>query len=767
MSKLPLSIICSVGIWAYQAAAAPVFIQKISIAPQEDVKTGRYSLSLKFHIQGASLQQWQFGFYMPRSFRKTTQSNRSLTMRICDSVNNLCSSLFYAKTPFTTPDLSTVFTTIVAPAAPFPLLQGHSYTIQFQHIHSHSPENVSALPQNIFLVSNQRIMYLPTMLADYKISSLKESELIAKVKQRISTEWQNSTTANPIINIIPTPLNYALESGQYSIPSNLKIHDLSMEAVSQIQLWQQALKSDLQINSKIDQNPEDNGITLRTVSTGEIHNPEGYRLQINAQQIIIEASSGAGFFYALQSLRQLWFKQSTLPILIINDAPKFPYRGILLDVARHYFTLSELKNFIDIMAAAKLNTLHLHLSDDEAFRLNFPDYPELSSVGARRGYGLQNGPMAFVQNNLSRAVSGDKIASAATFYQGSYSKQDIQELTNYANLRQITIIPELDIPGHARALIKSLPDIFHEANDTSEYAGFGDDSIPVCAYASASKFGTKLTSTLSNLTYQTAMLFNQQNTSYAKDREISIGGDEVFKGTWDYAPSCQLSPWKNMDSLGKEHYFFELFNNNPHLNTLLFSGWHEFILNHDGKLNSELAIKPHKVAHVWVWGKSSDSLNKAITLANNNYPVVLAYSEYLYFDMTYTADFTEPGFYWASKNQDTYTTLSSARVADLTQQKSRNPQNILGLEGALWTDVIPSYSHLQYMALPKLAGLAEAAWSPRELSKEDNPNWQSLAQRLGCGRTGFLAYLNQRFAANYRGYPHGIMLEAPLVCEHN
>ena len=139
-----------------------------------------------------------------------------------------------------------------------------------------------------------------------------------------------------------------------------------------------------------------------------------------------------------------------------------------------------------------------------------------------------------------------------------------------------------------------------------------------------------------------------------------------------------------------------------------------------------------------MWGKSSEVQSKAITLANNNYPVVLEYSDYSYFDMTYTPQLKEPGLYWASKFGDTNASLSAAVAATNTQQQSNKPENIIGLEGALWADVIPDYTQLQYMALPKLAGLAEASWSAESVTDiQGRADWQSLSYRLGCGKSGF------------------------------
>jgi hexosaminidase len=371
--------------------------------------------------------------------------------------------------------------------------------------------------------------------------------------------------------------------------------------------------------------------------------------------------------------------------------------------------------------------------------------------------------MAMIQKNLSKA-SAD-LPSAADNYAGSYTIADLQELINYANLRQITIIPEIDIPGHSRALMKAMPEAFYEAGDNSEYAGYGDDVLPVCAFASTSELGQRFTADLTTIAFQITKIFNQQTTAYAIANELSIGGDEVFSGTWEKSPSCQVAPWKSMNTRQKEHYFLDLFNNNADLNHIKLSGWHEFVINRDNKTKSTHGVSAGEVGHVWVWSSGGTARKQAVMLANEGYPVVMDYADSLYFDMTYTPAFKEPGFYWATKFGDTYAALDSADQATLTISNTSQPQNILGLEGALWADVIPDYTQLQYMALPKLAGLAEAAWSTPATARGTPPNWRSLAHRLGCGQSGFLSYLHQTFNVTYRGYPNGISREAPLACQ--
>jgi len=741
-------------------------IKQVIVGPQAGDKPSNFSINISLNNNYKNLNNWQFGFYMPRNFRQTSTSNRNLSMKICDNTNQ-CTRLAYQKAKFTDPDLSTVFTTIVKPVTSYPLQKNKKYTISLQHNSSRAPQNYSSLPQNFFITNNDDVINLATTPGSYVLTKATAKADRAATIKRISSNWQNSSTLETPVDVIPSPAHVtAIDNTKFfSLTDNTSIHNLAELDKSQINLWQKALQNDQDISASVDTKETDNGIILNKVGNSKMENPEGYNIDITASTITVTASHDAGFFYALQTLRQLWFKQKKLTAMTILDTPKFRYRGVLLDAARHYFTVKQLKNFIDVMAAAKLNTLHLHLSDDEAFRLELDDYPQLAKIGATRGYGKQIGPMAFPQKNLGKTAANETVAQADTAYGDSYSKSDMEELIKYANLRQITIIPEIDIPGHSRAMMKAMPEAFYEAADHTEYAGYGDDSLPVCAYGSNSQFGKKFTSTLNGILADAAGIFANQTTLYAVNNEISIGGDEVFNGTWEDSPECQQSPWKNMSELEKEHYFLDNLNDDARIGKLKLSGWHEFVLYKNGELNSKHGIAPNQVGHVWVWDSSSKSIARAVTLANASYPVVLEYSDYLYMDMTYTPELKEPGLYWATKFADTYALLSSTAPIAKTIARTRKPEQILGVEAAVWADVIPSYSQLQYMTLPKLAGLAEASWSHSSYSS-NQPNWRSLANRMGCGNNGFLAYLHQTYNVTYRGYPNGISLEAPQACNN-
>jgi hexosaminidase len=411
------------------------------------------------------------------------------------------------------------------------------------------------------------------------------------------------------------------------------------------------------------------------------------------------------------------------------------------------------------MATHKLNTLHIHFSDDEGFRLTLDQYPTLRSIGSRRGFGQMIAPMVFLQANLDKTYTGKRpYPYADTIYAHSYSKSDIKKLIAYANVRKITIIPEIDLPGHAHALIKSLPNSFVDPSDHSKFAsvqGYTHDVLPICTYNTNISVGPKFTKDINIIVKKIAEMFDGQTSLYALHNEISVGGDEVSSDAWTDDASCQgdLSKLKALD---KEHYFFHQLALNNH--DILFSGWQQLVQNDDISLGYPI-VSSLQTGHIWVWSKAKQGIDQAVNLAKNNYGLVLTFADQTYFDLTYTADIDEPGFTWATDYSDTYAALSSSLSAEAILNripKAAQKANLLGIEGSLWSENLATYEHLIYMALPKMAGLAEASWSPAK-----NIDWRNFSKRLGCGDSGFLYYLNKLYAIHYRGYPNGISLEIP------
>lgn len=741
-----------------------------------DTAASEFSTEIKFTNGINQLTTWQVGFYMPRTFASlvTTMQNINprLDMKICSASDskNCVPLTFQQASSVAQVDQSTGNTTLLAPQTSFSLLPNTQYVMTLAHNNQWNAGNYSAFPQNLFIVNAGVVSNIPTTASNYTLLNYDATAVAQKISTHLSDNWTHSNTVTSTLNVVPTPQKFVSTSGTYDLQNGVTIHNTLNNDNTIANFFVADLLSDLKVSATVDNQTAASGIVISKMSDPTLinNNPEGYQIVLTNNVINIYALNNTGILYALQTLRQLWNQSTALPAGTITDYPRFKYRGVLLDTARHFFNVDDIKHLIDIAATHKLNTLHMHFADDEGFRIGLKDYyTPIATIADTRGYGNNIMALMFIQANLD--ITNSNVIPypyADTKYTGTYSEDDLHALLSYANVRGITIIPEIDMPGHIRALIKAFPDKLVTPMDRSKFIsvqGYNDDVLPVCTYGTNISVGATFTALINDITAKTAALFSNQTTLYAAN-EISVGGDEVSGAAWTNDSSCRGS-WSNLSALEKSHKFFGILAvNNP---TVKISGWQQYIQNDDTTLGSNI-VAAVQSGHVWVWNTATPGTSQAENLAKNNYPVVLAFADENYFDLAYTPDITEPGFTWAAPFLDTESALSSALSANsvlaglaIDQQKY-----ITGVEGTLWSENLPTYNHMIYMALPKMAGLAEAGWSSSTVTTADNKlNWQDLAMRLGCGKTGFLAYLNKVHGVHYRGYPNGISLEVPsTIC---
>jgi hexosaminidase len=763
-------------------SAAPLLtINSISIGNMAgDTAASEFSTTINFTNGVNPLTNWQLGFYMPRSFAMLTSAtqniNPRLNMQICNvnDPTNCANLVLQAATAISDVDQSVGNTTILAPQTTFSLVPNAQYVITLAYNNQWNVGNYSAYPQNFFMINAGLISNIPTTPSDYTLLNYDASKTTQTIAAHINTNWQNSNTVVTPLSVIPQPQNFAAGTGVYTLQNGLAIHNTLNSDNTVANFMAADLLSDVQISAPVDNQTAATGIIISKIADQELinNNPEGYQIVMTNGAINIYAINNTGVFYALQTLRQLWNQSTTLATGTITDYPQYKYRGVLLDTARHFFSVSQIETLIDLAATQKLNTLHMHFADDEAFRIGLNDYyTTIASSADTRGYGNNMMALMFIQANLDITTPKPTVhyAYVDTKYTGTYSESDLQDLISYANARSITIIPEIDLPGHARALIKAFPTELVDPNDQSKFIsvqGYNDDVLPVCTYNTNISVGAKFTALINDIIAKSAALFKDQTTLYAAN-EISIGGDEVSSGAWTNDTSC-IGTWSALSALQKSHKFFGMLAAaNP---VLKISGWQQYIQNDDVTLGIDI-VPATQSGHVWVWNTAAPGILQAISLAQNNYPVVLAFADENYFDVAYTPAITEPGFTWSAPFLDTQAALSSAVSAQtvINGLVADDQKNILGLEGTLWSENLPSYEHMIYMALPKMAGLAEASWSNSGVTAYNNqPDWKDLVGRLGCGQTGHLAYLNKLYGVKYRGYPNGIALEVPAaVCPIN
>lgn len=534
---------------------------------------------------------------------------------------------------------------------------------------------------------------------------------------------------------------------------------------------------------------------------------EGYELEVSPQGAVISASTPAGAFYGTQSLKTLipptaLAKPQNAVILTgvkVKDAPRFGHRAYMMDVARNFQQKEEVLKVLDLMALYKLNVLHFHFNDDEGWRLEIPGLPELTAVGSQRGHTVDN--KKHLQPTLGSGPEPGKTSGS-----GYFSREDFIDILKYARDRHITVIPEIETPGHARAAIKSMdaryerlmregkPEeakryLLRDLNDKSVYRSVQnwDDNVIDVALPSTYAFLEKVTDEL----------LTMYKEAGAPIQTIHFGGDEVPRGVWEQSPAVQSliaknPAVKNTDDLW--FYFFGNINDMLKERNLYLSGWEEIGLK-KVKQNGRTVYVPNPEFaddnfHVDVWNNLAGAEDLAYKMANAGYKVVLTNVTNLYMDLAYQKAYEEEGLYWGGfldvdkpfyfipydymKNQkvDMYNNpVDKATFAGKEQLTEKGKANIVGIQAPLWSETIKTPERLEYMLLPKVLGVAERAWAPdpawatetdeRKSEAAYNQAWSEFVNILGKRELPRLNYYAGGY--NYRIPTAGAMIKDGAV----
>jgi hexosaminidase len=494
---------------------------------------------------------------------------------------------------------------------------------------------------------------------------------------------------------------------------------------------------------------------------------EGYELEISQNGITISASRPAGVFYGIQSLKTLfppesWRKPVTqvqVPYVKVTDAPRFGYRGFMMDVARDFQTKEEVKRILDLMSLVKLNTFHFHITDDEGWRLEITGLPELTSFGSQRGHSLDEA------NHLPSAY-GSGADTGKLYGSGFYSRKDFIEILQYANERHIQVIPEIETPGHARAAIKAmdarylkylaignreeaLKYLLRDTLDASEYTtpqAFHDNVINV-ALPSCYTFIEKIIEEI-DILYKDAGL---------QVKSIHFGGDEVPAGTWEKSPLCNalIASDPKLESTNDLWYYY-LTKVNKLLSDkgIALSGWEEIGLRKTIADGQNVMIPnpefDNKDFRLYVWNNIGGNEDLAYKLANAGYKVVLTPVTHFYLDMISYKTYDEPGYFWGGITDisKTYEFIPFDFTKNLKENHEGKPiqpgafahiqrltdygkSNVLGIQAALWAETIKGPQQLEYMLFPRLLALAERAW-------QKGPEW-AAEKEISAMRKGYTA----------------------------
>jgi hexosaminidase len=480
--------------------------------------------------------------------------------------------------------------------------------------------------------------------------------------------------------------------------------------------------------------------------------PEAYELTVDPKEgIHVRGNSSAGVFYALESLRDLLpaepqpKKGLDLPALTVVDAPRFDYRGLHLDVARNFQPKASVLKVLDLMARYKLNRFHFHLTEDEGWRLEIAGLPELTTVGARRGHTLESDE--FLQPAFG---SGPDVGKP--FGSGFYSRADYVEILRYAAARHIEVIPEIEMPGHARAAIKAMEARYRRLSQSGDADGASQyllsDAADRSQYRSAQAYGDNVMNPALPSTYAFIEKVVSEVAALHKEagvplRHIHMGGDEVPAGVWEKSPVAQAY-MKEHGLATVDEFWFVFYGRVEQILKpygVPLSGWEEIGVRKtrlDGKAKS--IPNPDFAARGWrtyVWNNTigGGAEDLAYRLANGGYKVVLAPVSNLYLDMAYNRSPEEQGLNWGGyvDIDKPFAFIPFDYYKNAREDRRGNPidrslfigkdrltdygrQNILGIEGCLWSETLRAEGRLDYMLFPKLLALAERAWAP-------DPDW--------------------------------------------
>jgi hexosaminidase len=485
--------------------------------------------------------------------------------------------------------------------------------------------------------------------------------------------------------IIPLPQKATIQSGSFQLNANTTLSfDLQQEQVAYTaQYLRKWIEGQCGYSPALGKKSGNNSIVLELSS--EIRGQEAYRLKVGSSGITIQAWQPAGLFYGVQSLIQLFPVEKTstpsIPAVEIVDEPTFAYRGLHLDVGRHFFPVDFVKSYIDILARYKLNRFHWHLTEDQGWRIEIKKYPRLQEIAAFRDETLIGH-----YNDQPQRYDGKR-------YGGFYTQAEVREIVAYARERFVTIIPEIEMPGHAQAAIAAYPELGCTGKQLKVSGLWGVSDNVFSPNEATFTF-------LENVLKEVMELFP---STY-----IHIGGDECPKDQWKTNAVAQaLIKKENLkDEHGLQSYFIRRIEKflNQHGRQII--GWDEIL---------EGGLAPNATVMSWRGEEGG------IEAAKAGHPVIMTPTTYCYLDYYQSQHPDEPLAIGGNLPlEKVYGYHPIPAVLNAEQQKL-----ILGVQGNQWTEYISTPAKAQYMTYPRMQAIAEIAWTPRELK-----NFDSFVQRL-------------------------------------
>jgi hexosaminidase len=504
------------------------------------------------------------------------------------------------------------------------------------------------------------------------------------------------------IKLIPQPVEVKPASGTFTLTRGTSISFSKPEGKFAATNLAERLNRSTGFNLKAQQGGAGNiQFKLNETPNTELGN-EGYTLDVNAKGAVITANQPAGLYYGAQTLLQLFPKEIesttvvkgnwTAPAVKVKDYPRFAWRGLMLDVSRNFFTKEEVKQYIDQMTRYKYNVFHWHLTDDNGWRIEIKSLPKLTEVGAWRVE--RSGHF----NDRIAPKPGEKAT-----YGGFYTQDDIKEVIRYAQERNVTIVPEVDVPGHSMAAIASYPelcctqDTSIQVNPGSSFADwYGNGTFQMFIDNSLDPSNEQVYDFLDKVFTEVAALFPGQY--------IHVGGDECYKGFWLRDEGCQ----ELMKKLNIRHvedlqgYFMHRVEDILKTKGKKLLGWDEIM---------EGGISPEATLMSW------RGMKYGIEAAKMGHPVVMTPTTFAYLDYCQGDPTIDPPIYAFLRAKKCYSLEPVPADVD--------PKFILGGQGNLWSEQLPTFRHAEYMTYPRAWALSEVFWSPKE-----SKNWNNFVLRM-------------------------------------
>ena len=507
----------------------------------------------------------------------------------------------------------------------------------------------------------------------------------------VSCTQPENSISNESIGIIPLPSTYELKPGTFYITgqSSIGIDKSDPEMTALANYFNEEISDATGFSLPVN----NSGTIIFQLGEHKELGEEGYQLSISSDQLILSAYKHHGIFNGIQSVLQLLppeIKSKTVQAdatwsincIEVTDKPQFAWRGLMLDVSRHFFTKQEVKKFIDQMAEYKYNVFHWHLTDDQGWRLEVKSLPRLTAIGAWRA--------PRVGNWWEREP---QLPTDSLSYGGYYTTEDIREIVEYAQQRYVTIVPEIDIPGHSMAALSAYPEISCTGGPFHVNVG--------------NTFYTKIENSLCAGNEQTFEVLDSVFAEVARlfpSPYVHIGGDECYKGFWEKCSKCKMrmqkEHLKNLEEL--QSYFVKRVAAMVQKRGKQVIGWDEIL---------EGGLAPETIVMSW------RGMKGGIEAAKQGHSVIMTPTDHCYLDFYQGDPTVEPNTYSMLRLQDCY---KYQLIPD-----SVDASLIMGGQGNLWTESVPHYRQVEYMIWPRALAISETLWTDARLR-----NWKFFVNRV-------------------------------------